>query len=144
MDDPVPIELKRTVKEKQSLHAVEKATGIINKKMRTLKDKEKVIYAPFCNLGALNFEKTTGYITIPDSQVIYTRTDGIGAGLGNEGQQMMWKLQDIEAIERQDEEQVQLLPGIDIGISEKRAARRVMNPEVPANNVEDVFKTKEK
>jgi len=67
VDDPVPIELKRTVKEKQSLHAVEKATGVINKKMRTLKDKEKVIYAPFCNLGALNFEKTTGYITIPDN-----------------------------------------------------------------------------
>lgn len=67
IDDPCPIELKRTVKEKHSLLAVEKATGIANKKMRTLKDKEKVIYAPFSNLGALNFEKTTGYITIPDS-----------------------------------------------------------------------------
>ena len=41
--------------------------------MRTLKDKEKIIYAPFSNLGALNFEKSTGYITIPDKQVIYTR-----------------------------------------------------------------------
>ena len=36
------------------------------KAMRTLKDKEKIIYAPFSNIGALNFEKTTGYITIPD------------------------------------------------------------------------------
>ena len=41
--------------------------------MRTLKDKEKVVYAPFSNIGALNFEKATGYITIPDKQVIYTR-----------------------------------------------------------------------
>jgi uncharacterized protein involved in tellurium resistance len=41
--------------------------------MRTLKDREKVLYAPFSNIGALNFEKTTGYITIPDKQVIYTR-----------------------------------------------------------------------
>lgn len=41
--------------------------------MRTLKDKEKVLYAPFSNVGALNFEKATGYITIPDKQVIYTR-----------------------------------------------------------------------
>lgn len=106
IDDPCPIELKRTVKEKHSLLAVEKATGIANKKMRTLKDKEKVIYAPFSNLGALNFEKTTGYITIPDSQVIYTRTSGIDADKGNEGQKMMWKLQDIEAREQEDEEQV--------------------------------------
>jgi uncharacterized protein involved in tellurium resistance len=41
--------------------------------MRTLKDKEKVLYAPFSNVGALNFEKATGFITIPDKQVIYTR-----------------------------------------------------------------------
>jgi hypothetical protein len=41
--------------------------------MRNLKDKEKILYAPFSNVGSLNFEKTTGYITIPDKQVIYTR-----------------------------------------------------------------------
>jgi len=43
------------------------------KAMRNLKDREKVLYAPFCNIGALNFEKNTGYITIPDKQVLYTR-----------------------------------------------------------------------
>ena len=32
-----------------------------------------MLYAPFSNVGALNFEKATGYITIPDKQVIYTR-----------------------------------------------------------------------
>lgn len=80
VDDPCPIELKRTVKEKQSIHAVEKATGIVSKKIRNLKDKEKVIYAPFSNLGNLNFEKATGYITIPDQQVIYTRTEGATEG----------------------------------------------------------------
>jgi hypothetical protein len=78
MDDPCPIELRRTVKEKQHLHAIEKATGVIQKKARTLKDKEKVVYAPFSNLGSLNFEKATGYITIPDTQVIYSRPDGSG------------------------------------------------------------------
>jgi ribosome biogenesis protein BMS1 len=100
MDDPCPIELKRTVKEKQQLHAIEKATGIIQKKARTLKDKEKVVYAPFSNLGSLNFEKATGYITIPDTQVIYSRPDGAGQtdlGEGNEGQKMVWQLQDLEA-----------------------------------------------
>ena len=41
--------------------------------MRTLKDKDRIVYAPFSNIGSLNFEKSSGYITIPDSQVIYTR-----------------------------------------------------------------------
>jgi len=48
------------------LHNQSKITGS-TKKMRNLKDKEKVLYAPFCNVGALNFEKSTGYITIPDN-----------------------------------------------------------------------------
>lgn len=59
--------------------------------MRNLKDKEKVLYAPFCNVGALNFEKSTGYITIPDNQVVYTRTnDETDFSKGNEGQKMVW------------------------------------------------------
>jgi ribosome biogenesis protein BMS1 len=66
IDDPCPIELKRTVKEKQQNHTLAKLTGA-TKKLRTLKDKEKVLYAPFSNIGALNFEKSTGYITIPDN-----------------------------------------------------------------------------
>ena len=66
IDDPCPIELKRTVKEKQLNHNLQKLTGA-SKKLRTLKDKEKVLYAPFSNIGALNFEKSTGYITIPDN-----------------------------------------------------------------------------
>ena len=70
-------------------HEREKTLGTKTKRaMRTLKDREKVLYAPFSNIGALNFEKSTGYITIPDSQVIYTRVtndeeEGAGAsGLG--------------------------------------------------------------
>lgn len=67
IDDPCPIELKRTVREKQAIHDKETKTGVTNKKaLRTLKDKEKVLYAPFSNVGSLNFEKSTGYITIPD------------------------------------------------------------------------------
>jgi len=58
----------------------------------------------------MNFEKTSGYITIPDKQVVYTRLVGDeddqeanGVELlesekkqleadANEGQKMMWKL----------------------------------------------------
>jgi len=93
--------------------------------MRSLKDRDRVLYAPFSNIGALNFEKSSGYITIPDSQVIYTRVgkedddaaggianaqvqgldakadlrakmEGAGSGsTGNEGQKMVWHLQDM-------------------------------------------------
>jgi len=109
VDDPVPIELYRTVKEKQHLHHKAKTTGQVNKKMRNLKDKEKVLYAPFSNVGALNFDKSTGYITIPDNQVIYTRTENQGEGdeKGNEGQKMVWKMQDPnqKTLLMQDEEE---------------------------------------
>lgn len=56
-------------------------------KRRNLKDRERVLYAPYSNIGAMNFEKTTGYINIPDKNVIFTRVDeddeaGLGDGLG--------------------------------------------------------------
>lgn len=45
------------------------------KKLRTLTQKERIIYAPNSNLGFLNYEKTGGYITIPDEYVLYTRKE---------------------------------------------------------------------
>ena len=76
MDDPCPIELKKTVKQKQAEHEAEK-NGLVKKsqKKRNLKDKERVLYAPYTNIGCVNFEKTTGYINIPDTNVVYTRID---------------------------------------------------------------------
>jgi ribosome biogenesis protein BMS1 len=87
VEDPCPIELKKTVKQKQSELATGKKKG-----GRKLTDKERVLYAPFSNIGAMNFEKTTGYITIPDKYVMYTKLNedgdqlgGADAALGNEG-----------------------------------------------------------
>ena len=43
------------------------------------------MYAPYTNIGAMNFEKTTGYINIPDDNVVYTRineNDDTGQGDG--------------------------------------------------------------
>ena len=68
MNDPCLIEVKRSAKQNSLEHQREKALGTKTKKtMRNLNNKEKMLYAPFSNIGALNFEKTTGYITIPDS-----------------------------------------------------------------------------
>ena len=74
VEDPCPIELRKSAKQRALEHEQEKKLGVKTKRaMRTLKDRDKVLYAPFSNVGALNFDKSTGYITIPDSQVIYTR-----------------------------------------------------------------------
>ena len=68
IEDPCPIEVKKSAKQKAIEHEREKELGTKSKKaMRTLKNRDKVLYAPFSNVGALNFDKTTGYITIPDS-----------------------------------------------------------------------------
>jgi ribosome biogenesis protein BMS1 len=43
--------------------------------MRNLKSNERTIYAPYCNLGFLNFEKSGGYISIPDDYVVFSKKD---------------------------------------------------------------------
>jgi hypothetical protein len=51
----------------------------------------------------MNFEKTTGYITIPDKYVMYTKLNedgdqlgGADTAAGNEGQKLVWRLQDVK------------------------------------------------
>lgn len=51
----------------------------------------------------MNFEKTTGYITIPDKYVMYTKLNedgdqlgGADSSAGNEGQKLVWGLQDVK------------------------------------------------
>jgi len=85
----------------------------------------------------MNFEKTTGYINIPDQNVVYTRIDeddegGLGQGLSgvdadnakdlNEGQKMVFKLQDAEKnrkmISTNDIQEPQLLPGLTLNMAD--------------------------
>jgi ribosome biogenesis protein BMS1 len=154
VEDPCPIELKKTVKQKQAEHEAEKQ-GLIKKKKRNLKDKERVLYAPYTNIGNVNFESTTGYINIPDQNVVYTRLDdndegGIGEGLGgidasntkdlNEGQKMVFNLQDAEKnnkfINDQEIMEPQLLAGIDLnsGQIEKSGLVKEITEKVQSSN----------
>jgi len=43
-----------------------------NSKHRTLKDTEKMIYAPMSNIGALMIDSNAGYITIQSENVVFT------------------------------------------------------------------------
>lgn len=133
IEDPCPIEVKKTVKQRQAEHQAEKQGLVKKTKKRNLKDRERVLYAPYTNIGAMNFEKTTGYINIPDDNVVYTRInedDDTGTGDGligvdaghdktlNEGQKMVFQMQDAEKnkkwISDQNIQQPQLLAGIDL------------------------------
>lgn len=40
-----------------------------------MKDKERILYAPYSNIGTLNFERNSGYINIPDKNVVFTRLE---------------------------------------------------------------------
>lgn len=108
VEDPCPIELKKTVKQKQAEHEAEKQGLTKKKKKRNLKDRERFIYAPYTNIGAMNFESTTGYINIPDKNVVFTRlpeeddagnmadtfggVDAQNQAALNEGQKMVFQL----------------------------------------------------
>jgi len=94
VNDPVLVEppkKKKIMGEKDD----EEEEG--KKRRRTLKDKEKIVYAPFSNIGNLNYDKNSGYITIPDRHVVYTKmTDDknrvLNKEAGNEGQSLVREL----------------------------------------------------
>ena len=41
-------------------------------RMRKLKNSEKTIFAPQCNLGMYMFDESGDYVTIPEKHVVFT------------------------------------------------------------------------
>jgi len=112
IQDPVPVDPKRPV----GMARKDFNDELLKIKSRTLKDKEKIIYAPFSSLGALNFDKTSGYITIPDKYVIYTKITNendevINQLESNEGQKMVRDLQERQQAD-EDMDDLELLDGV--------------------------------
>lgn len=152
VDDPCPIVQNEEVAKKEELFeegAAEPEAGNDNantignnrkqkqqKKMRNLKANERTIYAPYCNLGFLNFEKSGGYISIPDDYVVFSKKDRPDVMMEDqessrssgeereeseeesveEGVQMVRDLQDLQkGIDQrmdEDEEDIDLLEGM--------------------------------
>lgn len=80
VEDPCPIE----------------TIEIKGKKKRTLKQKEKVLYAPYCNFNNLEYDRNAGYITIPDKFVTFTKGIGENTNVVNdEGVRIVRELQDM-------------------------------------------------
>ena len=65
------------------------------KKRRTLNQNERLIYAPSCNLGTLNFDYSSGYVTIPHDYVKFTRIEDVNDGEVEEGVKLIRDLQSL-------------------------------------------------
>ena len=56
------------------------------KKKRNLREREKTVYAPYASIGSLNFDRSSGYITIPAKHVLFTEMRDENNALLNEAQ----------------------------------------------------------
>ena len=86
---------------------------------RTLKKRDKNLYAPYSNINMLEYDRKSGYINIPEKLITFTKglkeTDNLA---NDEGVQMVRKLQDMYGnIEQNDEDeknQIELIEGINM------------------------------
>jgi len=103
VDDPCPIEM------------VSKNGKI----KRTLKKKDKNLYAPYSNINMLEYDRKSGYINIPEKLVTFTKglkeLDNLA---DDEGVKMVRKLQDqygnIEQNEDDEKNNIELIEGINM------------------------------
>ena len=108
IDDPCPIEM----------------VSKNGKVKRTLKKKDKNLYAPYSNINMLEYDRKSGYINIPEKLVTFTKGLKEVDNLANdEGVKMVRKLQDmqgnIEQNEDDEKNQIEIIEGIDMDSAEK-------------------------
>ena len=108
IDDPCPIEM----------------VSKNGKVKRTLKKKDKNLYAPYSNINMLEYDRKSGYINIPEKLVTFTKGLKEVDNLANdEGVKMVRKLQDmqgnIEQNENDEKNQIEIIEGINMDSQEK-------------------------
>ena len=94
IDDPIP-----SIQEAQK-----------KKTHRTLKQKEKALYAPSSNVGVLKYDDTTGYLNLPDRYIMFSKHDGENQEEFTEGQRMVRKLQEQDLDMEDLDNEIELLP----------------------------------
>ena len=109
MDDPCPIEM----------------VSKNGKVKRTLKKKDKNLYAPYSNINMLEYDRKSGYINIPEKLVTFTKGLKEQDNLANdEGVKMVRKLQDmygnIEQNEDDEKNQIELIQGVNMDSKNKK------------------------
>ena len=109
IDDPCPIEM--VAKD--------------GKIKRTLKKKDKNLYAPYSNINMLEYDRKSGYINIPEKLVTFTKGLKEMDNLANdEGVKMVRKLQDqygnIEQNDDDEKNKIELIEGINMDMKKKQ------------------------
>lgn len=88
------------------------------KRRRTLKQNERIIYAPNCNLGMLSFETTGGYVTIPKDNIIFTKIEK-KEKLNNDDEDVIEEKPEDEEELEEGVKMVRELQDITVGIDQK-------------------------
>ena len=104
---------------------------------RTLKKKDKNLYAPYSNINMLEYDRKSGYINIPEKLVTFTKGLKELDNLANdEGVKMVRKLQDqygnIEQNDDDEKNKIELIEGINMDIQNKKK----FNKNIIDNDVE--------
>ena len=121
MDDPCPIEM----------------VSKNGKVKRTLKKKDKNLYAPYSNINMLEYDRKSGYINIPEKLVTFTKGLKEQDNLANdEGVKMVRKLQDmygnIEQNEDDEKNQIELIQGVNMD-SKNKSEKKISNQDNSEN-----------
>ena len=121
MDDPCPIEM----------------VSKNGKVKRTLKKKDKNLYAPYSNINMLEYDRKSGYINIPEKLVTFTKGLKEQDNLANdEGVKMVRKLQDmygnIEQNEDDEKNQIELIQGVNMD-SKNKKEKKISNQDNSEN-----------
>ena len=121
MDDPCPIEM----------------VSKNGKVKRTLKKKDKNLYAPYSNINMLEYDRKSGYINIPEKLVTFTKGLKEQDNLANdEGVKMVRKLQDmygnIEQNEDDEKNQIELIQGVNMD-SKNKNEKKIINQDNSEN-----------
>ena len=108
---------------------------------RTLKKKDKNLYAPYSNINMLEYDRKSGYINIPEKLVTFTKGLKELDNLANdEGVKMVRKLQDqygnIEQNDDDEKNKIELIEGIDMD-TQKNTKIKLDEKDNNEDNIEE-------
>ena len=133
------IESVKTVNDPCPYETVE-VKGVIK---RTLKQKENTIFAPWCKLNNIEFDKSDGFITIPEKYVNFTKRDIEEDEVG-EGVKIMREMHakeesddEEEEVEKESDDEIELYKGINV--KEIKSKKKDLKPHQQLNKILNSF-----
>jgi ribosome biogenesis protein BMS1 len=102
---------------------------------RTLKQKEKALYAPSSNVGTLKYDESTGYINLPERYVMFSKHDGENTDTFTEGQKMVRELQETKGDFEELDQDLNLLKNVTVKVPEE------LEGLVQTENLDDIVDT---